>query len=522
MDVQTWSWVFLAVYVGGMLGLGLMGMRRVKDGDDFATARGAYGPLFLAFALTATTASGATFVGFPGLAYALGFPGLWALVLYPLAVYIGIVLAMKVIARAGEQFGNRSIPEYLGDRYQSPFMRIGIAVLSLLLLFYLAAQLVSGLVMFHELLGLEPIWALLFTVCVLIAYIMLGGSHADILTDGVQGALMLFLSLGIAVWFVLGFGVEGGFSGMMDKLEALDPNLVKALPTTVFEGSRTAAIWSLIAIFIAHLPLGMLPHIGNKLWAVRGGATGRRRLVTYSFVFGLLLPLIALGGLGARALLGNELFLPGSSPDAAIPRLFMTGLPAWFAALLGVGVLSAVMSTADGLVVSTSQVFANDLYRRTFAPKMKVSALQAEAVALEISRYATLAILVAAFALAWLLQGENVALAAWIGIGGLMAAIIGPLLVGAFWRRATRAGAIASTIVGTVLYVVLKIGWDCDIVAPTSAMEHVLFWLSKHNQPLYAFSTSALAEIVAVVVMVAVSLGTRPPDEEHLRRVFGK
>ena len=59
MSLITWSWIFLVVYIGGMLIIGVIGQRKVKHADDFATARGSYGPLFLAFAFAATTASGA-------------------------------------------------------------------------------------------------------------------------------------------------------------------------------------------------------------------------------------------------------------------------------------------------------------------------------------------------------------------------------------------------------------------------------------------------------------------------------
>ena len=58
MSLIAWSWLFLALYIGLMLGLGLVAQRRVQHADDFATARGAYGPLFLALAFAASTASG--------------------------------------------------------------------------------------------------------------------------------------------------------------------------------------------------------------------------------------------------------------------------------------------------------------------------------------------------------------------------------------------------------------------------------------------------------------------------------
>ena len=75
MGLIGWSWVFLAFYVGLMIAFGIIGHRKVSNADEFATARGGYGPIFLAFAFAATTASGATFVGFPGIVYNAGLPG---------------------------------------------------------------------------------------------------------------------------------------------------------------------------------------------------------------------------------------------------------------------------------------------------------------------------------------------------------------------------------------------------------------------------------------------------------------
>lgn len=71
MSLVDWSWFFLAVFIGAMIIIGFIGRNRVRIADDFATARGSYGPLLLALAFAATTASGATFVGFPGLGVAI-------------------------------------------------------------------------------------------------------------------------------------------------------------------------------------------------------------------------------------------------------------------------------------------------------------------------------------------------------------------------------------------------------------------------------------------------------------------
>ena len=154
-NLRIWGWVFLLIYLCAMLAFGFMGMRRVRSSDDFATARGGYGPLFLAFALTATAASGGTFIGIPAIAYTSGFSALWYAFIYPIGLYGGLLLCLRGIRRAGENFGSRSMPEYLGDRFDSEALRICVSVFSMLLMFYLAGQLLAGAVMFNKMMGIE-------------------------------------------------------------------------------------------------------------------------------------------------------------------------------------------------------------------------------------------------------------------------------------------------------------------------------------------------------------------------------
>ncbi len=513
-----WSWGFLVLYVGGMLVFGYLGQQKVKTADDFATARGGYGPWFLAFAFAATTASGATFLGLPGIAYDVGLSSMWYIFLYPVGVYVGVMLCMTLISRAGNSFGSRTIPEYLGDRYQSDTLRIMVAVFSLMLFFYLAGQLVSGLVMFETMLGLSEGWALIITCGVLMMYVMAGGAHADILTDGAQGILMLALAIMIFILFFTGFGVEGGLSGLVANLEAQDANLVKTLnPDSVLVGSW----WAVFAIIVSHAPLGLLPHIGNKLWALK--SSGQRwQFMRIVFVMGMLLPAIGLGGLIARALLGDALHMPGSSSNEAIPVLFIEIFPTWVAALLGVGILAAVMSTADGLVVSSSQVIANDLYRRTYAPRIHAGWSEAavEAMTLRISRWATMGTLIISALLAWFLMNMNVALLVWVGVGGMMAALAGPLVLGTLWRGVTANGAIAGFIAGALTFLVTHSGViNPEWFGSSGALRGAADWLAYQAPSPY--SCAAIGEIVSVVVTVAVSLRTEPVPRDHVELMFG-
>lgn len=515
-SIQFWSWVFLLAYVAAMVVLGLYGLRKVKGSDDFATARGGYGPLFLAFALTATTASGATFLGLPGLGYEYGLAPIWIYALvYPLGVYAGVMLCFKGITRAGARFGSRSIPEALGDRFQSETLRLIVAVFSLILLFYLAGQLVAGLVMFEQMLGLSQGWALLITTVLLTVYVTLGGAHADILTDGIQGLLMLLLALVVVVLFFVGSG-NGGFDAMIEHLRHQDEQLL-AVPNP--DSILFDSFWDILVIFVAHLPLGLLPHIGNKLWALEKGVN-HRRFVMLCLVLGMLLTLMSLGGVLARSILGEVLLTSDGGPNSAMPALFIEIFPVWVAALLGVGVLAAVMSTADGLVISTSQVFANDIYRRTLAPILHPNddAETADRRVLNISRWGTVIVLLGSAALAWSFLELNIALLIWIGLGGLMAATAGPLILGQLWKRATAAGAISGFVSGAAVFIVLRAGGLPAIDQP-GGIAVVVQWLDA--QQSNSFACAAIGEAFSVATMVLVSLMTSPPPNSHVERVFG-
>lgn len=517
MDLIAWSWLFLAIYIGVMVVFGVVGRMRVKNADDFATARSAYGPVFLAFAFAATTASGATFVGFPGITYDHGLAAIWSAFLYPLGTYLGVLICLRVVSNSGHRFGNRSIPEYLGSRYQSDAVRIMVSLFSLLLFFYLAGQLVSGVVMFEIMLGVPSEWALGITAAVLLVYVVLGGAHADILTDGVQGLLMVVIAAALVFMFVIGYGVDGGFMGMVDNLRRQDPNLVGWLNE---ESVLYHSWWSIAAIVISHLPLGLLPHIGNKLWALQKPSE-RRRFIALAFTFGLTLGMLGLGGLLARAILGDVLTEPGASSNSALALLFMELFPAWLAALLGVGVLAAVMSTADGLVVSSSQIIANDLYRLSYIPRFgrHLDSKQVDRRVLTISRVATVAVMIICTFMAWQLMDRNVALIVWVGTGGMMAAFAGPLVVGTIWRGVTKAGAIAGLVSGAGVFTLVHTALiDPQWFGP-GALRDAAHWLVREaGNP---WSCASIGVIISVAVTWAVSKRTQPLPSDHLQRLFG-
>lgn len=514
MDLHSWSWLFLFIYILVMIVFGVLGSRRVSSADDFATARGSYGPLLLALAFASTAASGSTFLGLPGLTYTYGFSTLWIAFLYPLGIYIGILICQRTIGRYGNLARVRSIPEYLGERYQSEGLRVSAAVFSLMLLFYLAGQLVAGLVMFEMMLGMTKIWAMVISTAVLLVYVTMGGAHADILTDGAQGLLMTALAIAIAVMFLFGVGADG-LGGLLDRLRSQDPVLMESFNPNA---AITASVWSYVSLTVAHIPLGLLPHIGNKLWALKEEHS-RTRFIALAFTFGLILPAITLGGASARAILGDSLLVNGNGANTALPALFIEIFPAWLAALLGVGILAAVMSTADGLVISTSQVFANDIYRRSIAPRIHADRDQQELDrnVLIISRAVTVLTLIGSALLAWEVMDMNIVLLIWAGVGGFIAALAGPLVLGSLWRGVTRAGAIAGFWAGAIVFVLIHAEIISGLWLDGTALEAAGRWFALYAKSPYSAAT--MGGIISVLVTVVVSKFSQPLPESHLQQI---
>ena len=503
--IGLWGWAWVAVFLALFIGIGVWGMRKTSNDEDFAVARGGYGPVTLAFAFAATIASGATFMSLPGMAYSKGFASLWYPATYPIAIYVGMILAIKLIKRAGDKFRSNSLPEFMGQRYNSNFLRIGFALVSMLLVYYIAAQIVAAATIFEVLLGLNYQHGILASVAVIALYITMGGSHADIMTDGIQGVMMVLIGLIIGVIFFLGVGFEGtGPSLINDALVKQDPSL--GWDNYFREGDVLfGSFWLISLIFIAHIPFAMNPHIGKLAFALNDPKQIRTFLLI-AIPVGSILGFTVLGGLHARALFGPE-FGDVIRPDQAIPVLFTQLFPPFLAGLLGVGVLSAIMSTSDGLFISIAVIFSNDLYKKTFAPVIhkNKSKEQVEQIALNISRVAIVLVGVVACWLAWN-PPQFLAVLLWMGVGGILAGATGPLLIGSLWKGATKTGAIASFLVGVISF----------------GLGIVYCFVLKEVPFKNPFAVAGTCIIIAAVTMIVVSLFTKKLPQEHVDDMFGE
>jgi sodium/proline symporter len=139
--------------------------------------------------------------------------------------------------------------------------------------------------------------------------------------------------------------------------------------------------------------------------------------------------------------------------------LFVETLPPIVAAFLGVAILSAIISTADGLIIAMSQIFANDLYRKTYVP-WRGGDPESPAVdqrALWISRASTVVVTIVGVA-AVMTPPEFLSVLLWVGVGGIIAGYGGPYLVGNFWEETSKTAAIVAFLVAFGVYFLIHHG----------------------------------------------------------------
>jgi cation/acetate symporter len=192
----------------------------------------------------------------------------------------------------------------------------------------------------------------------------------------------------------------------------------------------------------------------------------------------------------------NEFFMRSDIVVLATPEI--AGLPYVISGLVAAGGMAAAMSTADGLLLAIANALSHDLYYKMIDPRADTR------VRLIVAR--VLLILIGA-------AGAGVASLRLTGILGAVAwafcfassGLFFPLVLGIWWKRANRQGAIAGMIFGLgsgslYLYYVFGLGGT-----PLWGIDHLRF--------------GVVGTAVSLVAMVVVTLMTAPPDEETQRMV---
>jgi cation/acetate symporter len=179
-------------------------------------------------------------------------------------------------------------------------------------------------------------------------------------------------------------------------------------------------------------------------------------------------------------------------------------LPAWVIALVAAGGLAAALSTAAGLLLVISSSVAHDLLKKSLLPTISE---RGELTAARIA--AGVAVCVAGYF--GIHPPGFVAQVVAFAFGLAAASFFPSIVLGIFWKRMNREGAVLGMIVGigfTAAYIVYFKFLRPDL----NVADHWLFGISPEG-------IGAIGMTLNVVTSVATSLLTRPPPAEIRRLV---
>ena len=192
------------------------------------------------------------------------------------------------------------------------------------------------------------------------------------------------------------------------------------------------------------------------------------------------------------------------NPDVVVlatPEI--AGMPYVVSGLVAAGGLAAALSTADGLLLTITSALSHDVYYRVFRPHSSTQ------LRLVISKSLLLVVAVLAAMMAAQKPGTILAMVAWaFSIAG--SAFFPALVLGIFWRRATRAGALAGMIVGLLVavYYIFRMELDTMTWLGGNALR-MTPWFHVNSTSAGVFGVAA-----GFVTIVVVSLFTKVPEKE--------
>ncbi|UCH72249.1 MAG: sodium:solute symporter family protein, partial [Thermoplasmatales archaeon] len=197
--------ILVIAYFVFLIALGIFAHRKTKKTpEDYFLANRTFGPVLLFFTLAATNFSAFTFLGFAGNAYKSGF-GQYGIMGFGTAIMaIMFYIIGRKVWKLGKEKGYITPPELIGDRFNSTSLRlIFMAVMVIFTIPYLATQAIGAGILIEYVTGSAVIWEVgaIFTMIVIMFYVLSGGMRGSGWTDIIQGAIMI-IAMTVAVIFI--------------------------------------------------------------------------------------------------------------------------------------------------------------------------------------------------------------------------------------------------------------------------------------------------------------------------------
>ena len=443
LDTQAIIATF-AIYMGICLLLGFIAWRRTTNLKDFILGGRSLGPWTTALSAQATDMSGWLLLGLPGFAYLAGYESAWLVGGLVVGTWLNWRFIAQPLRERTEALGDAlTLPTYFERAFEDqrgllrPLTAFFVLVFFIL---YASSQFVAAGRLFESLFELPYAWAVFWGTIVMLAYTFLGGFLAVSWSDVLQGTLMFFALLAVAL---MGLNLVGGLDGMHATMNAVNAELLN--PFTNAQGQALGWI-GIVSSLAWGLGYCGQPHILARFMAIRDPkamTVARRVAMTWQVTV-----LVAAMVVGFTALGALKQPLSGTEAEKAFIHMSVQFFPPWIAGICLAGVLAAIMSTASAQLLLSSAAFAEDFYRGLVRKNAGAKEL------LWVGRLAVLGVAAVAFVVA-LDPGSTVLSRvgdAWAGFG----ATFGPAIVlSLYWRGMTRAGAYAGILVGGITVV----GW---------------------------------------------------------------
>lgn len=502
--------IIILCYLAMLLGLGLISSRFFRGTSrDYFVASHSIGPILLLMSVFGTTMTAFALIGSTGEAYRNGI-GTYG----KMASYSGLIhsacfflIGIKLWA-IGKRYGYVTQCGFFRDRFESPLLGyLLFPVLVALVIPYLligilgAGSVVKSITADPNstiLQGGMPPWLTGLVICgVVLVYIFYGGLRGAAWANAFQTVVFMITGI-LAIWLIsakLG-GPASATQAVLDNPEQVHKLTREQIPPMQF----------LTYCFIP-LSVGMFPHLFQHWLTAKSARTFRLTVIAHPiFIMIVWVPCIIIGVWATSAIFpeglarAGELIVPKKHPPNAELAIMVKALTnPLIAGLLGAGILAAIMSSLDSQFFCLGTMFTNDVVLALFG---KDRFTDRQTVWLARSFIVFIVLVTYLLSLAEPRQVFKVGIWCFTGFGSLF-----PLVVAAlYWRRATKAGAMACVLVTAIVwfYLFRESGYGKNYLLLTA-------W--KVLPATFVFGAS-------VVSLVVVSLLTRAPSRETIDRFF--
>ena len=476
------TYTTFGLYLVFMVVVGLYFYRKETNIKEYLLGGRGMGSWVTAMSAQASDMSGWLLMGLPGAVYCAGLGESWVaigLVAGTLANWLLIAPRLRIYTEKARAL---TISAYLGRRFRDPTGIIRILAAAITLFFftiYAAAGLVSAGKLFDSMFRIDYRVAVLVGAVVILLYTLMGGYLAVCWTDLFQGLLMFFAL--IAVPAAAAWNLESGAVAAACEAKNVSFSLIP-------KGGGMAAVVAIISSAVWGLGYFGVPQVLLRFMAIRKGKelTRSRRIATI-WCFISLAAAVYIGLMGRAMFPVHESLNTSSGAENIFIIISQTLFHPAVAGIVMAGILAATISSSDSYLLIASSAFSKNLYEGVF--KKGASDKQV----MWVSRIILMVIALIGIAIAWDEDSVifKVVSFAWAGFG----ATFGPIMLfSLFWKRTTRAGAIAGMLTGGVMVFV----WNL-LLRPLGGL-----W------DIYELFPAFVLSCIAIVV---VSLLTKAPDK---------